>query len=524
MGKLTGGIGGVLQGKIAGLNYKYVNGQNVVSQYVKNIRNPKTEAQLAQRFKMKSLAFLFSDVNSNIIRIAYKKKSLAGQGFQNIISQLQPVFQQLACSNVPAHNWFLHVWRILVDTVRGRDDDRLQKDYFVKLTNYMFDDFVINLELDNKLLNFLTIYKTCNDNKLRLFDNIFVMQHFKNDLPSYMPFGWIGTCAYSDDNNLSEEDIYWSGMHPHVNLGMGTGWVIIGLPIPIINVDILENLYKFDLRNYQTYSSNPTASLIRIINPSNIKHLPISKIKKSYGMDLVEHIYNNVPEERNIDFNWMLDNKKLTVNVITDPKRLLFKLHYDSTDEILKGTGIEKISAVFAVIQSDQSIKYDTIISKGLTDDIEYMLNTDYNSECVIYSVFGLSNDNAASSPLTLWGNLTAVGKPIQKFIGYYNLNPFKFTKIFNNFNFYFRTLIQAKDIKILGKNISMNFYYDYKQPPLTFITNNFGFLIASISDNYHIIKITCNDSALIPYEKNVDINLLKDTKNNLGTFILQTS
>jgi len=337
-----------------------------------------------------------------------------------------------------------------------------------------------------------------------------------------MPFGWVGTCAYSDDNDLSAEDIYWADMHPHVNLGMGTGWVIIGLPIPIINVDILEELYKFDLRNYQTYSSNPTASLIRIINPSNIKHLPISKIAKSYGMDLVEHIYNNVPEERNIDFNWMLDNKKLTVNVITDPKRLLFKLHYDSTDEILKGTGIEKISAVFAVIQSDQSIKYDTIISNGLTDDIEFMLNTDYNSECVIYSVFGLSNDNAASSPLTLWGNLTAVGKPIQKFIVYYNLNPFKFTKIFNNFNFYFRTLIQAKDIKILGKNISMNFYYDYKQPPLTFITNNFGFLIASISDNYHIIKITCNDSALIPYEKNVDINLLKDTKNNLGTFILQ--
>ena len=240
-------------------------------------------------------------------------------------------------------------------------------------------------------------------------------------------------------------------------------------------------------------------------------------------MDLVEHVYNNIPEKRDIDFSWILDNNKLTVTVTKDFMNLLFKLHYDSTDEILKGTGIEKISAVFAVIQSDQSIKYDTIISNGLTDDIEYILNTRYNTECVIYSIFALSNDGAISAPLTLWGNLTAVGKPIQKFIGYYNLNPFKFTKIFNNFNFYFRILIESDKEKVLGKNKTMHFFYDENEPPLTFISNDYGFLIASISEDYHIYRITSGELDLKPYDKLVDINLLKDTKNNLGTFILQT-
>ena len=67
-----------------------------------------------------------------------------------------------------------------------------------------------------------------------------------------------------------------------------------------------------------------------------------------------------------------------------------------------------------------------------------------------------------------------------------------------------------------------MSFYYEPNSAPIRFTTNEFGFLIASISKDYHIYKITCNDGGLIPYEKLVDINLLKDTKNNLGTFILQ--
>ena len=527
MAKLSGAIGGILQGKTGSVNTRYSKGVNVVSQYVPNIRNPKTSAQLAQRFRMKTLSKLFSDLDSRCVRIAYGQKVLSGSGPQLILNELAGYMKDMPADTVPSHSWFRHLYRVIVDKVRGRDDDKLSESQILKSAFLISDQvsFSFPQKKDGKM--YMAFYKTDKDYVLRANPNFITVLH-DGDEPGQPQdlLPWM-ICVYQnwEYSDLDQEEFLITQIY--YNFDAGNLWTALqiggdlekSVPITSVVPNMQENnFFAHDSENRGLY----------MIDPKKVSDLPLSKITKRYGMNFNLMKDSSLQIQENFDFGVELptdafdlvfneSSGSIEVEVTLLPEKLPFTL-----------TGNEKIFFAAKTLGSDFKTITPTAFSNAGELTKTFVVDT-YASVKPIRMLLSLTVESEPVPGAEIVPE-TIVVKPLsiiyrgdstlplwEAFWGNYNENPFRFPQFSRSYNFAMRFFGKQDDLLALAPNFTVEITDSNNQIAYTGTTNALGCIYGSIDDDVTLKSIKLSSHG-IDYTILLDDVIYKDQYNYLGT------
>jgi hypothetical protein len=519
MSELVGGPGGAMQGKTAGFNYRYSNGKNIVSQYIAKINDAKTAAQLAQRFKISKLAYMFSDVNSKLIRIAYNKKSFSGNGFTNILHELKPVMPLFPENTLQTHTWFRRMWETVVDTLKGYDDDRLDKNNFIINSNVLFDELAINLYKPDGQLKFASIYVLDKTGKLRLMENFSFIKNFGDELTPYL-FPWgLYLCWFSEQSDTDPEQDYYSGLC-HVNVLDGVLCESFGIPGDIFNVAILEDAYVFKSLHNHFWSPEDVSNYIYLINPRHLNKLPISKICRRYGIDCFKNQHPELGTLPLIDWAWKFNNDFCSLAITEVQGNKVLTLTVDPSKTNYTPTGQEIIQLCITYI--DSYFKPYTVFAESAPGalSLEFTPANFVMNYCIKVSYFWKLQNIALSEPIT-FNISTLPGHRMSSLLwSFYNQNPYRFKYYRDNFNVTFKLLLFYKDRLVPYTYVTVSIDYGDGIYEFIQITGDLGLVNFNITENKQVAHIKLVKAGNTKIITNTS-QLTKNNYNYLGTFII---
>jgi hypothetical protein len=518
MSELVGGPGGVLQGKTAGFNYRYSNGKNIVSQYIAKINDAKTAAQLAQRFKISKLAYMFSDVNSKLIRIAYNKKSFSGNGFTNILHELKPVMAMLPENTLQTHTWFRRMWETVIDTLKGYDDDRLDKNNFIINSNVLFDELAINMTKPDGQLKFASIYILDKTGKLRLLENFSFILNFGDEYPPYFEPNGYEIC-YNDIENCDDAGNTWLTWTESVNSCDGTIICSFAIPPDPFNIAILEDAYVFKSLHNHFWSPENVLNYIYLINPRHLNKLPISKISRRYGIDGFKFQHPELGTLPPINWGWKFNNDFCNLTSTEAEGNKVLTLTVDPSKINYIPTGQEIIQLCITYI--DSKFKTYTVFAESAPGATSLEFTPDNFVKNYIYYVtyFWKLPNIALSEPLRFIIRKLTDQRISSMSWAIFNQNPYRYIYYRDNFNVTFKILLLSGSTYSLGTAVVVSIDYGDGNYIAIQTTGDFGLVEFNITENKQIAHIKLVKGGKTRIITNTS-KLIKNNYNYLGTFI----
>jgi hypothetical protein len=519
MGKLTGGPSGAIQGKVAGFNYRYSNGLNIVSQYIKHIRNPKTDAQVQQRFMMKTLAYLFSDLDSKIIRIGYNRKSLCGSGFQNILHELKP-FEHGSIMNPNVNsNWWRHIWCWLVDTIRGRDDDRMNMQNFIASTNILNDCLILDMIHDNGCINFAVLYRCDESLKLVLNDKFSFIKNFGDELVMFPQGEGYGMC-YWGTFVTDDWDVPIMTWRDHLNISCGGMVIIFSINPNDFNQDQLNDLYNKNFPNNKIFKAFPNNNFINFLNPHDLLDIPVSKISRRFGVDCFKIETPELPGMPKIrwDFDFNKDYCTIEYTKIDNVRKIILTIDRENIKPAFVDG--EYITLFIECIDADFQKFVKTADSTPSLSTFEYILDADISEDIFVVNYFRHIPGTCLSRPLSYHVKENTTHRASKLLWAIYNENPYRFSFFRDNFNTCFKILLNTNNVLSFGAGVTVHIIWNGGDDPFDFVTEEKGLVSCNVPRDKESIVITLT---LGENTRSISINnkLFKENFNYLGTFIL---